>query len=83
MPRLWILEYLDIFSVMTLIFHILISRFYCSCGVVPTRSDAKNVYKRGLLSADSPLAAEFRHKRAFVGSLFMETSFTALRLRTC
>ena len=28
MPRLWILEYLDIFSVMTLIFHILISRFY-------------------------------------------------------
>jgi hypothetical protein len=30
MPRLWILEYLDIFSVMTLIFHILISRFYCS-----------------------------------------------------
>jgi hypothetical protein len=34
MPRLWILEYLDIFSVMTLIFHILISRFYCKRGSI-------------------------------------------------
>jgi len=30
MPRLWTVECLDIFSVMTLIFHILIGRFYCT-----------------------------------------------------
>jgi hypothetical protein len=40
MPRLWILEYLDIFSVMTLIFHILISRFYCISKIVEPKASA-------------------------------------------